>query len=205
MKLASVRSSSFVFTVVLAVPLPARQAAPPAPAGPRPAPGFTLTIPAWPDGDDIPLKYTQAVPVAGVAGHVVDQRAGRHAQLRRCTSTIPDVSINQRHRHPGPLAGVGHSRHRHEPRPRTCRRGRSCPDGGSPRSAPRARIYRGPGMRAAAGPKHHYTFELYALDATIDVPHGRQRGRRPAPPCWPPSRATCLRQGRLHRALQAAQ
>ena len=24
----------------------------------------------------------------------------------------------------------------------------------------------------ATGPKHHYTFELYALDTTIDVPHG---------------------------------
>jgi phosphatidylethanolamine-binding protein (PEBP) family uncharacterized protein len=32
-------------------------------------------------------------------------------------------------------------------------------------------VYRGPGARAA-GPKHHYTFELYALDTTIDVPHG---------------------------------
>src|SRR5206468_5289719 len=29
--------------------------------------------------------------------------------------------------------------------------------------------YRGPGA-AAAGPAHHYVFELFALDATIDVP-----------------------------------
>ena len=29
--------------------------------------------------------------------------------------------------------------------------------------------YRGPGA-LAAGPVHHYVFELFALDATIDVP-----------------------------------
>ena len=29
--------------------------------------------------------------------------------------------------------------------------------------------YRGPGA-AADGPSHHYAFELYALDATVDVP-----------------------------------
>jgi hypothetical protein len=31
----------------------------PAPAQP-PRPAMTLTTPAWPDGDPIPLKYTQA-------------------------------------------------------------------------------------------------------------------------------------------------
>ena len=30
-------------------------------------------------------------------------------------------------------------------------------------------MYRGPGA-GANGPKHHYMFELYALDAAIDVP-----------------------------------
>jgi phosphatidylethanolamine-binding protein (PEBP) family uncharacterized protein len=29
-------------------------------------------------------------------------------------------------------------------------------------------MYRGPGA-AAAGPLHHYVFELYALDTTLDV------------------------------------
>ena len=37
--------------------------------------------------------------------------------------------------------------------------------------------YRGPGA-PAAGPSHHYVFELYALDATIDVP---AVGQSPAP------------------------
>jgi Raf kinase inhibitor-like YbhB/YbcL family protein len=34
----------------------------------------------------------------------------------------------------------------------------------------RTNAYMGPG--APAGPYHHYTFELYALDAKIDVPSG---------------------------------
>jgi Raf kinase inhibitor-like YbhB/YbcL family protein len=34
----------------------------------------------------------------------------------------------------------------------------------------RSNAYMGPG--APPGPYHHYTFELYALDTTIDVPQG---------------------------------
>ena len=49
-----------VFAAVLTVPLPAQQ--PPPAAAPPAGAGFTLTVGAWPDGDDIPLKYTQAVP-----------------------------------------------------------------------------------------------------------------------------------------------
>ena len=48
--------------------------------------------------------------------------------------------------------------------------GPQLPDGSRQISAS-GQIYRGPGARAA-GPKHHYTFELYALDTTIDVPMG---------------------------------
>jgi len=48
--------------------------------------------------------------------------------------------------------------------------GAQLPDGSRQISAS-GQIYRGPGARAA-GPKHHYTFEIYALDTTVDVPHG---------------------------------
>ena len=48
--------------------------------------------------------------------------------------------------------------------------GEKLPDGSRQVSAS-GQVYRGPGARAA-GPKHHYTFELYALDTTIDVSHG---------------------------------
>ena len=37
-------------------------------------------------------------------------------------------------------------------------------------------VYRGPGA-PAAGPQHHYTFEVYALDTKLDVPPAATRGR----------------------------
>ena len=56
------RSLLFIllFVFVLNLPVPAQQAPPAAPAAPA-GPGLTITTVAWPDGDDIPLKYTQAV------------------------------------------------------------------------------------------------------------------------------------------------
>ena len=42
---------------------------------------------------------------------------------------------------------------------------------GSRQVSASGRIYRGPGA-PAAGPLHHYTFELYALDTVLDVAHG---------------------------------
>jgi phosphatidylethanolamine-binding protein (PEBP) family uncharacterized protein len=48
--------------------------------------------------------------------------------------------------------------------------GARLPDGSQQISAS-GQVYRGPGARAI-GPKHHYTFELYALDTTVDVAPG---------------------------------
>ena len=48
--------------------------------------------------------------------------------------------------------------------------GPQLPDGSRQISAS-GQVYRGPGARAI-GPKHHYTFELYALDTVLDVPAG---------------------------------
>ena len=155
-----------VFTVVLAVPLPARQA-PPAPAAPA-APGFTLTIGGWPDGDDIPLKYTQAVPAPiSPAMSWSNVPAGTRSFVLHFHD--PDVSINRTTATqvhwlvwgiPGTATGLS------EGQPQ----GEKLPDGSRQVSAS-GQVYRGPGARAA-GPKHHYTFELYALDTTIDVSHG---------------------------------
>jgi Raf kinase inhibitor-like YbhB/YbcL family protein len=47
--------------------------------------------------------------------------------------------------------------------------GATLPDGSRQISAS-GQIYRGPGARAG-GPRHHYTFELYALDTVLDVQH----------------------------------
>ena len=154
-----------VFAVVLAVPLPAQQgAAPAAPAGP----GFTLTIGGWPDGDDIPLKYTQAVPMpVSPALAWTNVPAGTRSFVLHFHD--PDVSINKTSNDqvhwlvwgiPGTATGLS------EGQPQ----GEKLPDGSRQVSAS-GQVYRGPGARAA-GPKHHYTFELYALDTKLDVPQG---------------------------------
>jgi len=155
-----------VFTVVMAVPLPAQQAGP-APAAPA-GPGFTLAIGAWPDGDDIPLKYTQAVPSpVSPAMTWTNVPAGTRSFVLHFHD--PDVSINkgtgtQVHWLVWGIPGTATSLAENLPQ------GPQLPDGSRQISAS-GQIYRGPGMRAT-GPKHHYTFELYALDTTIDVPAG---------------------------------
>jgi len=154
-----------VFAVALTVPLPAQQ---PPPAAAPAGPGFTLTIGAWPDGDDIPLKYTQAVdkPVSPTLTWT-NVPAGTRSFVLHMHD--PDVSINKTTNTqvhwlvwgiPGTATGLS------EGQPQ----GEKLPDGSRQVSAS-GQVYRGPGARAA-GPKHHYTFELYALDTTIDVPHG---------------------------------
>jgi len=164
MKLASL--FVLVFTVVLAVPLPAWQA-PPAPAAPAP-PGFTLAISGWPDGDDIPLKYTQAVP-APISPAMSWSNVPTGTRSFVLHFHDPDVSINrttatQVHWLVWGIPGTATSLAENLPQ------GPQLPDGSRQISAS-GQIYRGPGARAA-GPKHHYTFELYALDTTIDVPMG---------------------------------
>jgi len=155
-----------VFLSALAVPLPAQQ---PTPAAPPPAgPGFTLTIGAWPDGDDIPLKFTQAVPApVSPAMSWTNVPAGTRSFVLHFHD--PDVSINKTSNDQVhwlvwgiPATATGFAENLPQ--------GAQLPDGSRQISAS-GQLYRGPGARAA-GPKHHYTFEIYALDATIEVPHG---------------------------------
>jgi Raf kinase inhibitor-like YbhB/YbcL family protein len=156
-----------LFALVLSIPLPAQQQ--PAPAAQAPAaPALTISTIAWPDGDDIPLKYTQGVPnPVSPALTWTNVPAGTRSFVLHFHD--PDVSINKTTNTqvhwlvwgiPGTATGFT------EGQPQ----GPQLPDGSRQVSAS-GQVYRGPGARAA-GPKHHYTFELYALDATIDVPHG---------------------------------
>jgi Raf kinase inhibitor-like YbhB/YbcL family protein len=156
-----------LFALVVSIPLPAQQQ--PAPAAQAPAaPGLTISTIAWPDGDDIPLKYTQGVPnPVSPALTWTNVPAGTRSFVLHFHD--PDVSINKTTNTqvhwlvwgiPGTATGLT------EGQPQ----GPQLPDGSRQVSAS-GQVYRGPGARAA-GPKHHYTFELYALDATIDVPHG---------------------------------
>ncbi len=160
------RVTFLVCAVALAVTmaLPARAQQPAAAAGP----GLTLTTPAWADGDDIPVKYTQAVatPVspalawtnvpAGTRSFVLHMH-DPDAALNRTTATQVHWLVWGI---PGSSTGMA------EGMPA----GPQLPDGSRQVSAS-GQVYRGPGARAA-GPKHHYTFELFALDTTIDIAHG---------------------------------
>ena len=133
------------------------------PAAQRPAP-MALTIPAWPDGQQIPVKFTQAgeqispelkwsnVP-AGTQSFVVNM-LDPDVSVQRGTETQPHWIVWNI---PATATGL----------PEGMKPGAEQPDGIRQISASGPQ-YRGPGA-AANGPLHHYTFEVYALDTKIDV------------------------------------
>jgi Raf kinase inhibitor-like YbhB/YbcL family protein len=133
---------------------------------PAPVP-LVMSIAAFADGSDIPVKYTQAgnqtspaiawtnVPVGTVSFllHLHDMEASRNRttddQLHWLVWNIP-----------GTATGL----------PEAIPMGAQLQNGAYQISAS-GLIYRGPGA-AAAGPRHHYTFELFALDTKVDVQPG---------------------------------
>jgi len=130
--------------------------------GPQ-APAMVLTTPAWADGQQIPVRYTQAgeqvspelkwtnAP-AGTQSFVVNMLDPDVALLKSPEAMVHWVVWNI----PGTETGL--------------------PEGVKPGDLPNGAHqistsgpnYRGPGA-AASGPLHHYTFEVYALDTKIDV------------------------------------
>jgi hypothetical protein len=123
-----------------------------------------LSSPAWPDGATMPRKYTQAgddvsPPLAwsgapeGTASfvlivHDLDAGGGGGDDL------LHWMVWNM------PVTATG--------LPEQVPQGSTLADGARQIGAT-GPGYRGPGA-AASGPAHHYVFELYALDTTIDVP-----------------------------------
>ena len=127
---------------------------------------MTLTTPAWPDGDPIPAKYTQAGEQVSPALNWTNTPPGTVSFLLHMHD--PDVARNKTTDDSGALAGVEHSGHGDRTYRKACRRARSSPTAAMQISAS-GPVYRGPGA-PATGPQHHYTFEIYALDTKIDVP-----------------------------------
>lgn len=125
---------------------------------------MTLTTSAWPDGGQVPAKYSQigqeaSPPLAwsnvpdGIQSfvlifHDIDQAVGNGTDdvLHWMLWNIPGTSRSL---------------------PEGVPQGSQLPDGTRQISASGA-YYRGPGA-LAAGPIHHYVFELFALDSMIDV------------------------------------
>lgn len=141
------------------------QAPSPAPAAAPPQPAMVLTIPAWPDGDPIPVKFTQAGEQVSPELKWTNVPKGTVSFLLHMLD--PDVARNKTTETqvhwlvwniPGTATGL----------PENVPKGAELPDGSRQISAS-GPVYRGPGA-PASGPQHHYTFELYALDTKIDVP-----------------------------------
>jgi len=125
---------------------------------------MVLTIAAWPDGGQIPPKFTQAgeqvspelkwtnVP-PGTLSFVVNM-LDPDVSVQRGTETQPHWIVWNI---PPTATGL----------PEGVKAGAELPDGTRQISASGPN-YRGPGA-PATGPLHHYTFEVYALDTKLDV------------------------------------
>ena len=154
-----------VFMIALAAQAPGGQPA----AGPG-GPPMTLTIAAFPDGGQIPVKYSQAAPGAapgegtspalswtnvptGTQSFVLNMRDMDVARNKTTEDQAHWVVWNI----PATATGM----------PEGVPKGSQLPDG-SYQSSATGPMYRGPGA-AATGPMHHYMFELYALDTKLDV------------------------------------
>jgi len=135
-----------------------------APAGgPAPRP-MTLTTTAFPDGGQIPAKYTQAGEQVSPALTWTNAPAGTASFVLHMHDI--DVARNkttddQAHwvvwNIPGTATGL----------PEGVPKGEALPDGSHQISAS-GPVYRGPGA-PATGPLHHYVFEVFALDTKLDV------------------------------------
>ena len=126
---------------------------------------MTLTTSAWADGGQIPAKYTQAgdsvspplswanVP-EGIASFVLIVHDVDAAVAPGTDDTLHWMVWNI----PGAVRSL----------PEAVPQGPTLADETRQISVS-GPYYRGPGA-PAAGPPHHYVFELFALDAPIDVP-----------------------------------
>jgi Raf kinase inhibitor-like YbhB/YbcL family protein len=140
-----------------------------APAGPA----MTLTVSGFPDGGQIPVKYSQAAegaaPGEGTSPAIMWANAPAGTQSFFLHMHDMDVARNkttddQAHwvvwNIPATATGL----------PEGVPKGAQLANGAYQHSAT-GQVYRGPGA-AATGPMHHYMFELYALDTKLDVQPG---------------------------------
>jgi Raf kinase inhibitor-like YbhB/YbcL family protein len=168
----------FITTICLAAAVVATAGAqtPPAGGGQRaggaargPAtPPLIMTTTAWQDGGVIPDKYTMAVGAAAVSPELKWSQVPAGTQSFVLLMHDPEPVLNKGSKMdithwliwniPGTSTGL----------PEGVAQG-ELPDG-SRQVSLRSNAYMGPG--APAGPDHHYTFELYALDTKLDVPQG---------------------------------
>ena len=142
----------------------------PAPAAAPAPPPMVLTIQGFPDGGDIPVRFSQAAPGAAPGEGTSPALSWTNAPAGTQTFVLNmldmDVARNkttdtQAHwivwNIPGSATGL----------PEGVPKGAQLANGAFQFSAT-GQVYRGPGA-PATGPRHHYMFELYALDTKLDV------------------------------------
>jgi Raf kinase inhibitor-like YbhB/YbcL family protein len=155
--------SSFVLVAVISMSAQQRGAAP---SGPP----MTMTVTGFPDGGQIPVKFSQAAegaaPGEGTSPAINWANAPAGTQSFFLHMHDMDVARNkttddQAHwvvwNIPATATGL----------PEGVPKGAQLSNGAYQFSAT-CQMYRGPGA-AATGPLHHYVFELYALDIKLDV------------------------------------
>ena len=140
------------------------------PGGAAPGPVMTMTVAGFPDGGPFPVRFSQAAegvaPGEGTSPEIRWTNAPAGTQYFALHMHDMDLARNrttddQPHwvvwNIPGTATGL----------PEGAPKGSQRPDGSYQISAT-GPMYRGPGA-AATGPLHHYVFELFALDAKVDV------------------------------------
>jgi Raf kinase inhibitor-like YbhB/YbcL family protein len=141
-----------------------------APGGQGGAPAakpMVLTIPGFADGTDIPVKYTQAGEQTSPAINWTNTPPGTVTfllHMHDMEGVRNRTTDDQLHwlvwNIPASATGL----------PEGIPMGAQLQNGAYQTSAS-GLMYRGPGA-PAAGPRHHYTFELFALDTKVDVQQG---------------------------------
>jgi Raf kinase inhibitor-like YbhB/YbcL family protein len=129
-----------------------------------------LTVSGFPDGGQIPVKFSQAAPGAAPGEGTSPAMNWAHAPAgtQSFFLHVHDLDLarnkttdDQPHwvlwNIPATVTGL----------PEGVPKGSQLPDGSYQISAT-GPVYRGPGA-PASGPLHHYVFELYALDTKLDV------------------------------------
>jgi Raf kinase inhibitor-like YbhB/YbcL family protein len=152
--------------LITMLPLTAQQRA----GGPAAGPAMTMTVTGFPDGGQIPVRFSQAAEGAAPGEGTSPAIAWTNAPAGTLSFVLHmhdmDVARNrttddQVHwlvwNLPASASGL----------PEGVTKGSQRPDGSYQISAT-GPVYRGPGA-PATGPMHHYMFELFALDTKLDV------------------------------------
>ena len=159
-----------VIVLLLSIDVTAQQRGAPPGGAAVPGPVMTMTVAGFTDGGPFPVRFSQAAegvsPGEGTSPEIKWMNPPTGTQYFVLHMHDMDLARNrttddQPHwvvwNLPGTATGL----------PEGVPKGSQRPDGSYQISAT-GPMYRGPGA-AATGPLHHYVFELFALDAKVDV------------------------------------